>query len=541
MIDSPLRYLVPFHPKRHPHFFADVLIIGGGLAGLRAALEVDSRLQVLIICKGGIDNSNSNAAQGGIACVWDKSDSFDAHVQDTLTVGCGLCERDVVEYIVASGPNELEKVRAWGAEFDLDAASKEPVLTREGGHGASRILHAHGDATGKELVRAVAQEVLKRPNIRIWENTYTLDLLTVDGKCRGALVYWTKQQEKELVWAKQTILASGGAGQLYRESTNARVTTGDGVAMAWRAGATVRDMEFLQFHPTVLYVAGLSRSLVTEATRGEGAKLVDNLGQRFMYDYDERGELAPRDVVSRAIIKQMQKTYSPCVFLDLTHRDKDWIYKRFPGITSLMQAFDMDIARDLIPVRPGMHYTMGGVQVDREGRTSVPHLWGVGEVASTGLHGANRLASNSLLEALVVGAAAGRGAAQQILDSGDEYRIEPIESCPRHSARESIVDAIDLADIRNSLKSIMGREAGVVRHKQRLADAKQHLSRWSHYLLKEHMPHAEGWELQNMLTVAALVVESALLREESRGAHYREDFPQTETIAKHSVMTHQAK
>ncbi|MGL4944197.1 MAG: L-aspartate oxidase [Thermoguttaceae bacterium] len=521
-----MRYLAPFHPKRHPHFFADVLIIGGGLAGLRAALAVDPRLQVLVLCKGGLYNSNSHAAQGGIACVWAEGDSVQAHVSDTLIAGCGLCDRDVVEHVVSGGPAELRQMREWGAKFDLDS-SGEPILTREGGHGTSRILHADGDATGKELIRTVVAEVLQRPNIRIWENTFAIDLLTARDDCRGALVYWHKQGEKELVWAKQTILASGGVGQIYRESTNAATATGDGVAMALRAGATIRDIEFLQFHPTVLYIAGLSRSLITEAMRGEGARLVDRHGVRFMPDYDSRAELAPRDVVSRAIVMQMQKTASPCVFLDLTHREPDWIYKRFPGITEICRSFGIDIARDQIPVRPGMHYTMGGIEVDRNGATSLNSLWAVGEVASTGLHGANRLASNSLLEALVVGAAAGRGASQRVAESGDDYKIEPIDNPPLASSGDTIVASLDLADIRNSLRSLLWREAGIVRNGQQLAEALRDLRRWSQCLLAEQLTTIEGWELQNMLTVGDLILQTALAREESRGAHNREDFPRT--------------
>jgi L-aspartate oxidase len=438
-----LRYLVPFHPKRHPHFFTDVLIIGGGLAGVRAALAVDRNLQVLLICKDGLEHSNSVNAQGGIAAVWAKSDSLQEHIEDSLAASGELCDKDIVEKVVRSGPAEIQKLLEYGTNFDKQS-NGELLLGREGGHRSNRILHANGDSTGREIMRSLIEELKSRPNIRVWENTFALDLLTspsVEGndhpcpsaegkiRCRGAIVYWKKHDEKELVWAKQTILASGGIGQLYRETTNPDVATGDGVAMAYRAGAKIRDMEFVQFHPTVLYIAGSSRSLISEAMRGEGALLYDRKGYRFMPDYDERAELAPRDVVSKSIVKQMETTNSPNVFLDLTHKPADWIYARFPGIAATCKQFGIDIAKDRIPVRPGAHYSMGGVFTDSDGRTTLDGLWAVGEVSSTGLHGANRLASNSLLEALVFGESAGR------LISG-EWRVESWNtSSPRFRRR----------------------------------------------------------------------------------------------------------
>ena len=531
------RYLIPFHPKRHPHFFTDVLVIGGGLAGFRAALAVDSALQVLLICKNGLEQSNSMNAQGGVASVWAENDSIEEHIEDTFAAGGELCDRVVVEKVVRGGPVEIRQLIEIGTKFDKKADG-EILLGREGGHRSNRILHSNGDSTGREIMRSVIEEAKRRPNIRIWENTFALDLLTVDRCCRGAIVYWKKHDEKELVWAKQTILATGGLGQLYRETTNPEVATGDGIAMAYRAGAAIRDMEFVQFHPTVLYIAGSSRSLITEAMRGEGAKLVDRQDNRFMPDYDERGELAPRDVVSRSIVQQMEKTNSPNVYLDLTHKPADWIYARFPGIAATCRRFGIDIARDKIPVRPGAHYSMGGVKVDLDGQSSLAGLWAVGEVSSTGLHGANRLASNSLLEALVYGESAGRLASENAQKMPDDYQAEPIENPPLLLSPGDVPLSrlIDLGDIRNALKSLLWRSAGVVRHERGLQHALEDTLHWSSYVFAQQFQDVAGWEIQNMLTVAKLILEGALRRRETRGGHNREDFPGTLPKAEHSVF-----
>ncbi len=532
-----LRYLVPFHPKRHPHFFTDVLVIGGGSAGLRAALAVDPDLQVLVICKAGLTNSNSVNAQGGIATVWATTDTLEEHIEDTLVAGGELCDRAVVEHVVRKGPEEIRWLIETGTKFDKTSGG-DILLGREGGHRSDRILHANGDSTGREIMRALIDEVQKRPNIRIWENTFALDLLTSGDRCRGAIVYWKKHDERELVWAKQTILATGGIGQIYRETTNPEVATGDGIAMAERAGAQIRDMEFVQFHPTVLYIAGSSRSLISEAMRGEGAKLVDRRGYRFMPDYDSRGELAPRDVVSRAITQHMEKTNSSNVFLDLTHKPADWIYARFPGIAATCKHFGIDIAKEKIPVRPGAHYSMGGVVVDLDGRTSLSGLWAAGEVSSTGLHGANRLASNSLLEALVYGESAGRLASAVANMMTNDYQVDPIENKPLPPldvARQSFGSLIDLNDIRNALKSLLWRNAGVVRSETGLNDALSDIESWSRYVLARQFNSADGWELQNMLDVAKLVLEGALKRRETRGSHNRSDFPETAAQAEHSL------
>jgi L-aspartate oxidase len=515
--DTP-RYLVPFQPKRIPHHFADVLIIGGGIAGLRAAMEVDPRLSLLVITKDTMEQSNSAYAQGGIASVLDPADDFANHVEDTLVAGANLCDRDVVEMVVREAPAHIRQLIAWGTNFDTE--NGELLLGREGGHSHRRIVHALGDATGHEVMRAMIDLARTKHDAQFWPNTFTIDLLTHEGCCRGALI-WNAQHGRTFVWAKQTILCTGGAGQIYRETTNPEVATGDGHAIAYRAGAELRDMELMQFHPTVLYIAGGSRSLITEAMRGEGARLIDSRGKRFMPEYDRRAELAPRDVVSLAIVAQMEKTRAPSVFLDLSHLDPNQVHKRFPGISRTCAEFGINIATDPIPVRPGAHYMIGGVTVDHEGRSTLPGLWAAGEVTSSGLHGANRLASNSLLEGLVYGAHAGRGASAAALAEADSFRAIPLEN----SAVEQPIEPLDLADIRNSLKSLMWRSVGVRRSGPQLAEAAETIRRWCRYVLSRQLGDPDGWELQNMLTVASLITHAALQREETRGVHMRTDYP----------------
>jgi L-aspartate oxidase len=512
------RYLVPFHPRELPHFFADVLVVGGGLAGLRAANAVDPKLSVLVVTKDALFQSNSSYAQGGIAGVLDPDDRFELHVSDTLVAGGTLCDERVVEMVIREAPARIQELIDWGTHFDELAG--RITLGREGGHSKSRIVHALGDMTGREVMRAVIERTRRQPHVRIWENTFTLDLLTHEGTCRGAIVA-TQHGEKMLVWARQTILATGGCGQIYRESTNPPVATGDGHAMAYRAGAQLRDMEFVQFHPTVLYIAGGSRSLITEAIRGEGGHLVDKDGLRFMPEYDERAELAPRDIVSQAIVTQMEKTRHPCVYLDVTHLNRQFVLNRFPGIAAACKQFGIDITRDKIPVRPGAHYMIGGVTVDLEGRTSIPGLWAAGEVSSSGLHGANRLASNSLLEGLVYGAHAGAAASQTALDTPDGFHVWPLEN----PIVVPPAEPLDLEDIRNSLKALMWRQCGVRKSGAGLVEALEAVNQWRRYVLVRQFEDLAGWELQNMLTLARVMIAAAHEREESRGVHLRTDFP----------------
>ena len=521
MFEGP-RYLTAFGPKRVPHCFTDVLILGGGLAGLRAALAADSRLSVTVVTKEDLRSSSSQWAQGGIAGVVDPEDRFDNHVADTLTAGGGLCHEDVVDSVVREAPGRIAELIAWGTKFDERDGTLE--LGREGGHSHHRIVHALGDATGREVMRAVIQQTRTLENLEVWPDTFTIDLLTFEGICRGALV-WNKSHGKTLIWAKRTILATGGAGQLYRESTNPEGASGDGMALAWRAGVELRDMEFMQFHPTVLYIAGGGRSLITEAVRGAGAYLVDRDGERFMPHFDPRGELAPRDIVSRAITVVMHRTHHSNVYLDLSHLDSATVRRRFPGMLQICAKFGLDLTRDRIPVRPGAHYMIGGATVDAVGRTSLPGLFAAGEVTSSGLHGANRLASNSLLEGLVYGARAGRAASDEALSEqrADAFGVPLLSNAKAVEANGSL----DLNDIRNSLRSLMWRHVGVERTGTSLLEAREAVEGWCRYVLPQQFADPPGWQLQNMLEVARLMIQSAIHRRETRGVHVRSDFPET--------------
>ncbi len=516
------RYLVSFQPKRTPHVFTDVLVLGSGIAGLRAVLEIPPSFEVLVLTKDAVRQSSSAYAQGGIAGVMSPEDRFEDHIEDTIRVGGNLCHRDVVEMVVRDAPEQINGLIHWGAHFDEEAG--HIALTREGGHSHRRIVHALGDATGYEVMRAIIARTETLPNVTFWRDTFVLDLLTHEGRCLGVLAF-KPGYGKVLVWAKQTILASGGAAMVYRETTNPPVATGDGMAAAYRAGALLRDMEFMQFHPTVLYVAGSSRSLISEAVRGEGAYLRDKDRHRFMLDVDPRGELAPRDVVAQAIVRCMERTKHPNVYLDLTHLDKNLVHTRFPGIGKVCRSFGLDITSDLIPIRPGAHYMIGGVAVDIQGHTTLDGLWAAGEVTSSGLHGANRLASNSLLEGLVFGTSCGRGAAQVAASMPDTFVARPhaLPPEPHPSADE---EALDVADITNSLRSMMVRNMFVIREKAALEAAQRDVAFWCRYVLAREFDNRAGWELQNLLTIARLMIRSALLREESRGVHFRSDFPE---------------
>jgi L-aspartate oxidase len=524
-MSSHQRYLASFGPKETPHFFTDILIIGAGIAGLRAALEVPPDLRVVVVTKDSIRQSSSSYAQGGIAGVMSPEDRFENHIEDTLTAGAGLCNREIVELVVREAPTQINDLIRWGTHFDLE--NGRLALTREGGHSHHRIVHALGDATGHEVMRAIIAQTGKLSNLTLWDRTFTIDLLTHEGECVGALVWRAGARkppevgEKLLVWSKQTVLASGGTGMVYRETTNPPVATGDGMAAAYRAGAELRDMEFMQFHPTILYVAGSSRYLISEAVRGEGAYLRDRNGVRFMPAEDRRAELAPRDIVAQAIFRCMERTQHPNVYLDLSHLNPERVRQRFPGIDKVCSGFGLDITRDRIPVRPGAHYMIGGVAVDTQGRTTLPRLWAAGEVSSSGLHGANRLASNSLLEGLVFGSLCGGGASRAAKDRPDRFTIPPL----RHEVSPTSEEAVDVADVTNALRSLMVRKMGIVRDQASLREAEQMVAFWCRYALGRSFASQEGWELQNMLTVARLMIWAALERQESRGVHYRNDFP----------------
>jgi len=525
----PRRYLVGFDPRELPHHFTDVLVIGGGIAGFRSALGIPDSYRVLIVTKDEVRESNSHYAQGGIAGVLDPEDRFDNHIADTLAAGKGLCDPEVVETVVREAPTRIAELVDWGTHFD--EVNGQVALGREGGHSHARIVHALGDETGREIMRAVILNARTRRNIRIWQNSFTIDLVTHEGRCRGVLV-WDRRRGFALVWARAVVLATGGAGQLYRETTNPPIATADGHAMAYRAGAVLRDMEFMQFHPTVLYIAGSTRHLLTEALRGEGAYLRDRHGERFMPACHPLAELAPRDVVSLAIAAQMAKTQHPNVYLDLSHLDATDIRRRFPGIDRLCRNFDLDITRDPIPVCPGAHYMIGGVKVDLQGRSTLPGLWAAGEVSSSGLHGANRLASNSLLEGLVYGARVAGDVLAELDAAGPQSLEVPPVCMPLVQEDQA---RIDLGDLRESLRALLWRRVGITRDRAGLSEAAEHVDHWGRYILPLEFHDMPGWTMQNMLIVARLMIAAALEREESRGVHFRRDHPEADSTMDHHI------
>ena len=535
------RYLIPFRGSLLPQIFTDVLVIGGGVAGLRAALSAQSLgADVIVLAKSGLTQSNTNWAQGGIAGVMDEKDTFSSHIEDTLVAGAGACDEDAVRLVVERGPRLLEELMGWGMKADRNGAGIL-ALGREGGHSAARILHANGDATGAEVQRVLiarAREVAgKRGGIRLFENCFSLDLLSGKdgtGAVQGAITYHTKYG-LQMIWAKSVILAAGGVGQLFRETTNPSVATGDGLAMAYRAGATLADMAYMQFHPTTLYLAGASRSLITEAIRGEGAHLLDAHGRRFMLDIHPMAELAPRDIVARSIVRQIAKQAAAGIpggiMLDCRHIEG--FEEKFPSITELLRKFDLDAKQDLIPIHPAAHYMVGGVLTDLQGRSTVPGLFAAGEVACTGLHGANRLASNSLLEGLVFGEITGREAARE---SSARAAIAPtnIISDVRPSERAEL----DLADVRSSLRSAMWKQCGIERTGPQLDGLVDMIDFWARYTLDKVFDEPAGWETQNLLTVGSVFAQAALWREESRGCHTRTDYPEArDTFAVRDCFT----
>ena len=538
------RRLATFWPTEIPHRFTDVLVIGSGVAGLSAAMAAASEgVEVLCLAKAGLEESATAWAQGGVAAVVfpeRTGDSIERHIADTIDCAGGLADEAAVRVTVSEGVDRVRQLIDLGAEFDRDESGLQ-LLTREGAHSFPRILH-RGDTTGQEIERALVASVLDRRNILCLPHTFAIELLTESGTCRGALVV-NPHGQIEAIWARRTILATGGAGRLYRETTNPAVCTGDGLAMAFRAGAILRDLEFVQFHPTTLYVAGADRHLITEAVRGEGGRLLDESKQPFMERFHELGDLAPRDVVSRSILEVMKETGENKVWLDLSRIPEERILARFPHVHVLCKGFGIDILREPIPVRPSAHYSIGGVAVDLNGRTSLPGLLAAGEVSASGLHGANRLGSNSLLEGLVFGNRAGRLAACEATSaaSHQNYRVPtaidghgPPESRPtRHDARQR-PGFLDMEDLATSLKSLMWYKVGVERNGAELASGLRQIRNWMGLPLRTDFLDPRSWSLQNMLQTAYLLTLSALRREESRGVHYRSDFPETaETWRQH--------
>ncbi len=502
----------------------DYIVIGTGIAGLRASLTLATGGSVAIVCKGGLSESSSGLAQGGIAVALSDEDEIRFHIQDTLAAGDGLCLRRAVEVLVEEGPQYFLELIQWGAHFDM--SGDRFSFGREGAHRVHRILHAQGDSTGKEIVRALLARALEEKNIHFLPHTFTADLLKdVDERVVGISYFNFKGNRAGALIGRAVMLASGGIGQIYRETSNPDGATGDGMGIAARAGAVLEDMEFVQFHPTALSLEGAPNFLISEAVRGEGAVLVNRKGEAFMRTYHNAAELAPRDIVSRSIFSEMAATHSNCVYLDLTRLRPSFIRKRFPRIYQTCRKYGLDITRVLLPVRPAAHYMMGGVRTDLQGRTSLRGLYAAGEVACTGVHGANRLASNSLLEGLVFGA---RAAEAILADRLPEARIEPL----RIGNPVQRKGAPGLA----RLKKLMTEKVGIVRNGCDLAAAAAAIRMMNQSLSPRRI--RSELELKNMLQVAGLIASSALRRQESRGAHFRKDFPKKDnrTGKKHSLI-----
>jgi L-aspartate oxidase len=488
----------------------DFLVIGAGVAGLRAAIELAKSGTVLVVAKDSLRESSSEYAQGGIAVALSDDDEVALHEHDTLYAGDGLCDQHAVHTLVEEGPAAIQDLIDWGAEFDREGAKLS--FTREGAHSRNRILHAHGDSTGREIARTLYRKAASLPNIRFESYAAITDLLMTENPARraaGALIFDEKTGALRDIRSRAVLLATGGLGRVFKETTNPDVATGDGVAMAWRAGAEIDNIEFVQFHPTALHIEGAPRFLLSEALRGEGAILRNKDGEAFMQRYHPLLDLAPRDVVSRAIVTEMRRTGSPHVWLDLTSRDADFVRHRFPRIYETCLAYGLDLARDPAPVHPAAHYAMGGVMSDLEGHSTVAGLYAAGEVACTGVHGANRLASNSLLEAVVFGLRAGRAMSAHANDSVPAAAIRQPILVPGIAERE--------------IRDLTWEHCGIVRDRARLESALSTLDRteW----VPVAAPTLAAIELRNMHQVAGLIASAALWREESRGAHYRTDFP----------------
>ena len=497
----------------------DYIVIGSGVAGLRAAIELSRAGKVLVITKDRATESSTEYAQGGVAVALSDEDEIGFHLKDTIAAGDGLCNEENVRILVTEGPERIRELISWGAQFDREGGRSGGVklaFTREAAHSKRRILHANGDSTGREIERALLAKVKATENIKKYDYSITVDLIVRDGQAEGALVWREREKKLTAIYAKAIVLATGGLGQIFQRTTNPEVATGDGFAIAYRAGAALTDMEFVQFHPTSLYVPRAPQFLLSEAMRGEGALLVNVRGERFMPAYHARAELAPRDVVSRAIVSEMLKTKSEHVYLDLRHLDPGFVRYRFPRIYSTCLKFDIDITEDMIPVSPAAHYMMGGVWTDKDGGTDMPGLYAAGEVACTGVHGANRLASNSLLEGIVFGARAGIAAAAHGLK-------KPIPR--KDSITYMAADAAkgDLLKIRSQLRRLMWGDVGIIRSGESLRRAIDTIGGWK--ALRDSGPLSRSWlELKNMLTVGELISGAAIARKGSVGAHYRTDY-----------------
>jgi L-aspartate oxidase len=537
--------------KKYPAVLeSDFLVIGSGIAGLFTALELSKIGRVEVVTKENIAESSSHYAQGGIAAVTSVYDSFELHIKDTLKAGAGLCRRSAVEVMVKEGPERIKDLLKIGCSFDRE--NGELDLTKEGAHSRRRILHARGDATGREISQSLVDKVLASDKINVRENTFMIDLIKKEienkkSEIKGALLVEEDSAEQFIITAEAVIIAAGGCGQLYKNTSNPQVTTGDGIAAAYRAGAELMDMEFMQFHPTTLYNPEGSTFLISESLRGEGGILLNAEGERFMINYHELAELAPRDVVTRAITKEIEKSSAECVYLDMRQKERKYLENRFPTIYKQLLKEGIKMEKDLIPVIPAAHYLMGGIKTDLNGLSSLKGLYCCGEAACTGAHGANRLASNSLLEALVFAKricdylkdkdnynktvkTADKKEPKKAGKEGFEFVLDFINKREKEYYPKADLKAAELAELKSELKEMMARFAGIRREKSELLKLKDWLKEKKIYLEKELTKEIftkKSCELKNLFQTAELLTESALIREESRGAHYRRDFPES--------------
>lgn len=524
------------------------VIIGSGIAGLYASLKIEQQVELpdglLLITKSKLGESNSRYAQGGMVAVMkeNKSDTTASHISDTIKAGAGLSDFNTVKFISEHSDAVVKDLLKFGVEFDRDE-NNNLCFTKEAAHSVRRILHSGGDATGKMIEQALCKKVAENQNIEIYEDTDAVELLVSNNECKGVLVYNDETQEYETIYSSAIILATGGIGQLYKYTTNPAGATGDGLALAYNAGAVMQDMEFVQFHPTALAIdCGENRFLISEAVRGEGAKLCDSDGVEYMQKYDERKELAPRDIVTRANFNEMKKNKLDNVYLNATCIDNKKLAKRFPNISKKCLENGIDIAHDFIPVAPAAHYYMGGVKTNLRGETSISGLYAIGEVSSTGLHGGNRLASNSLLECVVCAYSVAEYLKSLKLKSPKQIDEQIKTILDKYTDEDNITEELDIPSMKKQLQDIMWNYVGIFRDENSLATALKKLND-----LKSKFPRTskcisrEEYEFRDMLIVANLIANSALTRKESRGAHYRTDYTQTNEECVHSIITKEDK
>ncbi len=497
----------------------DVIIVGAGLAGLYTALEIDSKFKIAIITKETLDENNSYLAQGGIAACIKNDDKFDLHIADTLTAGSDMNDIENLQQLVKSAPSNIKELVNLGVEFDKDETGTIRT-TMEGGHSRRRVLHAGGDATGREIVKALGKELRRRENITIFGDVMAIDLIKSNNKCIGITVL--KDHKTMILLASSTVLATGGIGEIYNNSTNSSVATGDGIAMAYRIGCKINNMEFIQFHPTAFYSKDKGHKfLISEAVRGEGAILRNKHGERFMKKYHPSLELAPRDIVSRSIYKELKETQSDFVYLDITHREKEYLQKRFPTIYKICLENNIDMSKDFIPVTPVQHYSIGGIRVDSFGRTKLEGLYACGECSNTGVHGANRLASNSLLECIVFGRKISDDINTTIRSS--QIKEQCFDGIDINNSSKEPKENLDLNKIRSTIKDTMEAYAGIVRWEEGLLKAKKIIGDIYVELKDNFTYNKEYLEVLNMSAVARLIIKACLDRKESIGCHFRID------------------